>query len=102
MTNCDSVYDERDQLVAFLSRIFPSYIGPVDDPEPGWNYAVYIETPEGQLSWHVPDRELGLYFRDLRMCDDANWDGHTTEEKYRRLSQVGTEWIAMIPRTSRV
>ena len=89
MANCDAVYAERDQLVAALSRLFPSVIGPVDDAEPGWTSAVYVDTPAGQLSWHVPDHELATYFAGLSRVDVSPWDGHTTEEKYRRLAMIG-------------
>lgn len=35
---------------------------------------VYIELPTGQVSWHVPE-----YARP--------WDGHSTEEKYKRINE---------------
>jgi hypothetical protein len=88
MSDCNSVYVERDQLIAFLSRVFPSHLGPVDDQEPGWMMAVYIHTPEGQLSWHIPDHEAHTLFGHLVVSPESNWDGHTTEEKYERLSRL--------------
>lgn len=44
----------------------------IDAAEPEWPVA-YIELPTGQVSWHMPQHP-------------AEWDGHTTEEKYRRTT----------------
>lgn len=38
----------------------------------GYQVVVYIELPTGQVSWHMPEHL-------------KPWDGHTTEEKYRRI-----------------
>jgi hypothetical protein len=81
----DDVYRERDQLVAFLTRIYPSFLAPAPDAEPGFNWIVYVDTPEGQLSWHVADHEIDEFFKHLNKRMTNPWDGHTTEEKYRRL-----------------
>lgn len=43
----------------------------IDPDEPEWPVA-YIELPTGQVSWHLPQH-------------DAEWDGHTTEQKYQRV-----------------
>lgn len=45
----------------------------IDPNEPDWPVA-YIELPTGQVSWHLPKHT-------------KIWDGHTTEEKYRRIHQ---------------
>lgn len=42
----------------------------LDANEPAWP-VVYIELPNGQVSWHLPQHE-------------REWDGHDTKEKYRR------------------
>lgn len=46
-----------------------------DPNEPEWPVA-YIELPTGQVSWHMPQFPMP-------------YDGHSTEEKYRRIH----EWI---------
>lgn len=84
----DAVYRERDELVSFLSKIFSSYLAPSETFEEGWSYIVYVETPKGQLSWHVPDHEILPLFSHLRIETRRNWDGHSTEEKYRRLQSL--------------
>lgn len=76
------VYRERAHLVAHLARLHPSVIG-VDPKEPDWA-VVYIETPKGQLSWHIASDDMDL-FSDVPFLGSAKWDGHTTEEKYERL-----------------
>jgi hypothetical protein len=42
-----------------------------DPQEPEWPVA-FIELPTGQVSWHLPQHPNA-------------WDGHTTEEKYKRI-----------------
>ena len=39
-----------------------------------------------QVSWHIHDSEREM-FSHLEVKDN-NWDGHSTEEKYRRLSII--------------
>jgi hypothetical protein len=45
----------------------------IDPAEPEWP-VVYIELPTGQVSWHMPQHPVP-------------YDGHTTEEKYRRIQE---------------
>ncbi len=84
----DRAYWERNQLVAFLSRLYPSWSAPATDTDPGeyW-HVVYVESPAGQLSWHVHESEMG-HFQHLDGNEPGTWDGHTTEEKYDRLRAI--------------
>ena len=50
---------------------------------------VYVKTPEGQVSWHIPINELHL-FNFLEVRDKNKYDGHTTSEKYGRLRRLTT------------
>jgi hypothetical protein len=88
----DAAYLERNQLVAALARLYPAGIGKTDIPgwSPDWHNCVYIETPIGQLSWHYHDSHAHL-FSGLPAYW-GKWDGHTTEEKYRRLSNLGNAY----------
>ncbi len=45
----------------------------MDESEPEWP-VVYIELPTGQVSWHMAQHA-------------EPWDGHDTEEKYRRIDE---------------
>jgi hypothetical protein len=84
-----AVYRERARLVAYLAARFPSFVvtNPDDDEWP----IIYITTPQGQLSWHLARADLDL-FSHVRSepweVEWAAWDGHTTEEKYRRLAEL--------------
>ena len=75
----NGVYEERDRLVALISSIYPSHLArhEGEDWDDDWRNVVYIETPEGQLSWHISDNEV-----------ENDWDGHTTEEKYARIERL--------------
>lgn len=98
----DQAYWERNQLVAALSKIYPAWLGYHKEPdwEDDWRTIVYIRIPvkrinnaipvgdptwteEMQISWHIHDSDK-KYFRHLDPGLEE-WDGHTTEEKYRRL-----------------
>jgi hypothetical protein len=48
-----------------------------DPTDSRWCIA-YIELPTGQVSWHVP-------------AHPTPWDGHTTEEKYKRCASFYAE-----------
>lgn len=73
----DTDYDVRYQLVfrAVSLALGQGYAAGVrvDPAEPGWP-VVYIELPTGQVSWHMPQHKLV-------------WDGHDTDEKYRRVRE---------------
>lgn len=84
----NAAYTERNQVVAALARLFPSGVRPAPDcdgeAEP-W-HIVYINLPTGQASWHYPESDAHL-FAGLPPYGGA-WDGHATEEKYRRLAAL--------------
>lgn len=91
----DGAYKERNLLVAALSKIFPAYLAlhPEEDQEWGddWRNIVFVEIPVGkekttQISWHIHDSEIG-YFKHLPKGKNE-WDGHDTEEKYKRLRRI--------------
>lgn len=84
----DAAYAERDRLVCALSKVFPSYLSrhAEDDVEweNDWRWIVTIDLPTGQASWHIHDSERE-WFAHLEARPNA-WDGHSTEEKYRRVA----------------
>lgn len=91
----DAVYAERNQVVALLAILareagYRVGTATTDIPgwEPEWHNVVYIDGPWGQISWHYHDRE-GPMFASLPAYD-GTWDGHSTDEKYRRVRT----WIA--------
>lgn len=99
----DGAYLERNRVVAAFARMAMTHGWPVailktniDGWDPEWQQCIFIETPFGQVSWHFHDNERTL-FPNTMVGTGAIWDGHTTDEKYRRLDVlVGT---FSIPRT---
>lgn len=81
-------YRERAHLVALLAADYPSYIGHTDPAEPDWA-VVTVELPTGQACWHIAPADMDL-FRHVRIAigRDRPWDGHSTEEKYRRIADL--------------
>lgn len=84
----DSAYKERDSLVRYLSTQYPSHLmrHPDSDTEweDDWRWIVCIHSVAGQMTWHIHDSEL-YGFGHLVRTQFNDWDGHTTEEKYKRL-----------------
>lgn len=81
-------YEERNRLVALLASFYPSGIARTDIPGwlPDWHGCVYIDLPNGQASWHFHDSHAHL-FAHLPPYQ-GEWDGHTTEEKYRNIAEL--------------
>jgi hypothetical protein len=88
LTPLDQAYQERNRLVALLSRLYPSGIRKTEIPgwDPEWHNCVFIDTPEGQMSWHYHDREAYL-FADLPEYI-YEYDGHSTTEKYQLIERL--------------
>lgn len=86
----NAAYTERNQLVGFISKIYPSHLAkhPASDTkwESDWRTIVCIHSPKGQLTWHIHDSERKYFFHLKEQPD--HWDGHTTEEKYKRLKRI--------------
>lgn len=87
----DAAYLERNQVVAALASAYPSGIArtAIEGWSEDWHGCVYIDLPTGQASWHYHDSQAHL-FAHLPPYSEA-WDGHTTEEKYQRLSALAAE-----------
>lgn len=81
----DAAYLERNRLVAMLASLYPSGLKKtaISGWDEEWHGCVYIDTPEGQMSWHYHERD-GWLFEGLPQYK-GEWDGHTTDEKYARL-----------------
>lgn len=87
----DGAYLERNQCVALIAKMALS-LGlkagtartAIEGWSEDWHGCVYIDLPDGQVSWHYHDSQAHL-FADLPAYDGA-WDGHDTPEKYRRVN----------------
>lgn len=84
------VFFDRNQAVKLLVLLarehgWPAGLGwDAEDTERQWP-VLFIETPCGQLSWHVPVSEVNPedwpVFRGV-------WDGHTVEVKRERIEKL--------------
>lgn len=90
----NQAYAERDMAVAVIARMaelldWPAgrreYVPASKKPEgeEAWQHVVFIEIPTGQISFHFRENEFS-WFKHLPFYPEA-WDGHTREEKYRRM-----------------
>ncbi|MCF3101457.1 hypothetical protein IPZ58_07665 [Streptomyces roseoverticillatus] len=87
-TERDAVYRERARLIAHLAALHPSHIGHTDPNAPEWA-VVIVESPAGQLSWHIAERDMDLFAHvqpTNRIC--RGWDGHTVNKKYERMQAL--------------
>jgi hypothetical protein len=84
----NGAYRERARLVAYLAACYPSEIveqaGQFADEWP----VIFVDTPAGQLSWHLSRADLDLFSHVRAFIGESPWDGHTTEEKYERLAEL--------------
>lgn len=82
-------YGERNKLVAALSKLFPSSIERHPDNEvweADWRWIVFIDLPTGQITYHIHDSELVNY--NHLHTEGRKWDGHSTDEKYKRIAAL--------------
>lgn len=91
----DAAYLERNQVVAALAKCFPSGVAKtaIEGWSEDWHGCVYINLPTGQVSWHFHDSQAYL-FKGLPAYS-GKWDGHDTDEKYRRVAALqpqATAW----------
>ena len=86
----DGAYLERNKLVALLSKVFPSgkKKTAIEGWSEDWHGCVYIDLPTGQASWHYHDSQSELFAHLPEY--KGTWDGHTTDEKYERISQFAS------------
>lgn len=85
-----AAYRERAHLVAFLSSLYPSVLC-ANDPDAEGYPVLYVDTIAGQMTWHIHPDDL-LLFKHVRWVEPdyphAQWDGHTTDQKYQRLDRL--------------
>lgn len=91
----DLAYLERNQCVALITRMAHAlgyWAGTaktaIDGWSEDWHGCVYIDLPAGQVSWHYHDTQSYLFDWLPPYC--ADWDGHDTSEKYRRVLDRST------------
>lgn len=91
VTALNAAYRERAHLVALLARQYPSHIGHTDPFAPDWA-VLTVELPTGQACWHIAPTDMDLVQHVQPTPHYARgWDGHDTDEKYRRIGQLVAE-----------
>ncbi|MFJ9128905.1 hypothetical protein ACIRJS_32870 [Streptomyces sp. NPDC102340] len=95
-----AAYRERAHLVALLAAMTPgAVIAPATDvDEPGWQIA-YLTIGDRQASWHIAPRDSDLFEAIAHVPTDhprAQWDGHTTEEKYEHIAALARQHDAEV------
>ena len=82
----EEAYFDRNQLALAYAKLAQEKgwrVGfGLDPDEPDWP-VLYIDTPAGQVSWHLPVAEVAI--QDWPVYE-GEWDGHDLAEKRRRLS----------------
>jgi hypothetical protein len=90
----DAVYEERQKCISLIARMaialgLTAGLGKHEESdlswEKDWCNIVYIDLPSGQVSWHIHDSDLPLF--SFLPSYDRPWDGHSTEEKYNRVTE---------------
>ncbi|MDX2849343.1 hypothetical protein PV342_12910 [Streptomyces sp. PA03-3a] len=83
-----AAYRERAHLAAWLAALHPSVVAPAPaDVGDGW-HVLFLRAGGWQFCWHISPGDLSLFDHVLRVPDSdprAQWDGHTFEQKYRRI-----------------
>lgn len=83
----DGIYRDRSHILALLALHYSGHIAFSDPSTPTWP-VLTLETPHGQMSWHIHPDQLEL-FGHVRRADDrlaaAAYDGHSTETKHDRI-----------------
>lgn len=88
MDALNAAYRERAHLTALLASQYPSHIGHTDPASPNWA-VLTVELPTGQACWHIAPADMDLFAHVQPTPRYARgWDGHSTEEKYRRIDQL--------------
>lgn len=92
-----TTYRQRNELAAVLASAFESVIATNDPQLPGLP-VLYVNTPHGQLSWHIHPDDVDTVVAVSRSPfvanDDprARWDGHSDGRKASRLAAIADQW----------
>lgn len=92
------LYRERAHLLAVLAGLYPATLAYSDPAEPALP-VLTLETPAGQLTWHIKPLDLAL-FPHVPMVGPGRcpvWDGHSTETKLARLAELAGLISGRIP-----
>lgn len=78
------LYEHRCALFVALCLAQPEKCAWKHD-YPGW-LCLYLETPRGQVSYHVPNKWLDVIGPKIIQDQNYKWDGHTSAQVLERLA----------------
>lgn len=95
-TQLDDVYAQRNALACLLAAVvnndgwgdlYGAGLAQDTTQAPEWQTTILIDTPCGQISFHVHERERETFGRlpPYRGRFGPGWDGHTDAEKWDRV-----------------
>lgn len=82
----DELYEHRCLLFLVIARACSSKCFWRPDFD-GW-FVLYWESPEGQISYHIPNKHLPIVENFIDRDDDHKFDGHTSPDVIQRLSTI--------------
>lgn len=95
----EAAYTERAEVLAFLAAALPSAMSASDEQDPD-RPVLMVHGSSGQMSWHIKGEDLPLFAHVDKVLPNSPrtaWDGHTSEEKYRRLRELVGLWASLKP-----
>ncbi len=93
MIDTDDVYTQRLLAVRLLAVLcgfnYGVGVDDNDDCDEVWRNVVYIDLPQGQVSWHIAPRDLHI-FEDFPMYS-GKWDGTFNSSDVDFIKRVKNE-----------
>lgn len=81
----DELYEHRCLLFINLCLAAVNFKSAWKQDYETW-FCLYLETPQGQISYHIPNKYLFLIEDKIPFEPDYKWDGHTSETVLERLN----------------
>jgi hypothetical protein len=83
------LYDHRCALYVLLCLRSPEQCTWRPDFE-DW-FVLYMDSPLGQISYHVPNKMLCFIENKIKRDDNHVWDGHSSATVLQRLTALASE-----------
>lgn len=82
------LYEHRCLLFIRLCLMEPERCAWKTDKDfDGW-FCLYWESPDGQISYHCPNRHLHLIDKKITQDQEYKWDGHNAHDVLQRLESL--------------
>ena len=87
MTEAEIGFTQRDELLAVLSKWYPSHImARAPDDAADWPYVLCIDAPDGPLFYHISEERKWMFVHLPMM--PTHFDGSDWAERTRRLQSL--------------